>query len=241
MTMFTCAITPHHQPFTANAWCGGAVFFIFSLLAGTASCTLAQALTTAPMTAASSAKSATLPKNLNTLITASNPAWQDLTPAQQLSLKPLAEQWNSLEEAHKRKWIAVAANYPTLAPPEQLRLHSRMTEWVSLSKQQRAQARLNFSQSKQLTPTQKTATWEAYQALSPEEKKQLATLPPHKPAGAATAIKQTPPEKLSVVPVNRKSSVEIPQTAPTKQSHVNRNTLLPHALPPIAPASTPKN
>ena len=173
-------------------------------------------------------------KNLTTLKTPSRPFWKDLTKEQQLSLEPLASNWNLLEEAQKRKWVAIAANYPALAPAEQIKLHSRMTEWVSLSYQQRAQARLNFAQTKQLTPTEKTATWQAYQALSPEEKQKLVTLPPPKLSGAAIASKPVSPQKLATVPVNHQSLIE-PNKIATASQNINRNTLLPHPMPPTEP------
>jgi len=165
-------------------------------------------------------------KNLNTSKIASRPEWKDLTPEQQLSLRPLASEWNTLEEARKRKWLALARNYQTLSPTEQAKLHSRMTEWVSLSPQQRTQARLNFASSKQLTPTQKAATWEAYQALSPEEKQKLATLATPKPIGAATTTKPVPVHKLAIVPVTRKTPKQTPKLS-TASDTVNKKTLLP--------------
>ena len=73
---------------------------------------------------------------------------------------------------------------------EQDKLHSRMTEWAALSPQQRTQARLNFAETKQLSPDDKKAKWEAYQALPPEEKRKLA-------AGAA----KPPPTAAAVKPV----------------------------------------
>lgn len=151
----------------------------------------------------------------------SKPDWQDLTPAQQISLKPLAADWQTLNEAQKKKWIAMARDYPTLAPGEQTKVHARMTEWVSLSQQQRAQARLNFAKSKQLTPAQKTDTWQAYQELSPEEKKKLAAAANAKLAGAAAASKPVSPQKLTIVP---------PKTLP--QPLINRHTLLPQPAKP---------
>jgi hypothetical protein len=163
----------------------------------------------------------------------------DLTPAQQLSLKPLAAKWGTLGEAQKRKWIAIAANYPNLSQEEQVKLHSRMTEWVSLSHQQRDQARLNFADSKQLTPSQKTATWEAYQALSPDEKKKLAISARPKPAGAAIATKPVPPKKLATIPLIKETQKESPKISAAKQT-VNKNTLLPHPPPPLEAASAPK-
>ncbi len=179
-------------------------------------------------------------KSSSGLKVSSKPEWQDLTPTQQLSLQPLAANWNSLEEAQKRKWIAIAANYPTLPPAEQVKLHTRMTEWVSLSYQQRAQARLNFAQAKQLTPTEKTATWQAYQALSPEEKKKLATLAPPKLGGAAIAAKPVTAQKLTTVPVTRQTAMQ-PLKSASSSHAVHQNTLLPQAKPATESASKPNN
>ena len=166
------------------------------------------------------------PKKLAASALVSKPEWQDLTPVQKISLAPLAGNWNTLEEAHKRKWIAIAANYPALTQPEQTKLHNRMTEWVSLSQQQRALARLNFAKSKQLTPTEKTESWEAYQALSPEEKQKLAALSPPKLTGAAIAAKPVPPQKLTAIPAPRQTPPQ-PLKAVTENRALHQNTLLP--------------
>lgn len=159
----------------------------------------------------------------------SKPLWQDLSPAQQQSLKPLAGKWASLSEERKRKWLAVSKNYPSLPPAEQVKLHSRMAEWVSLSQQQRTQARLNFAETNQLPPAEKAASWQTYQALSPEEKQKLAAKAPTIPTGVAV-VKPAPPQKLAAVPAPRKNS---PQDAkhPDSPSPVNRQTLLPRHNP----------
>ncbi len=172
--------------------------------------------------------------NKGVLPIVSGPNWQELTPVQKDALKPLATQWNGLDDARKRKWIAIAANYVTLPPEGQAKLHSRMTEWVSLSQQQRAQARLNFAESKQLSPTQKAATWEAYLALSPEERQKLALAAPPKPTSAAPAAKPVPPQKLTAVPVTRKSP---PPTLPASAT-VPAKTLIPPP-PALESASVP--
>lgn len=131
------------------------------------------------------------------------PTWAELTPMQQQALKPLASSWDTVSEAQKRKWLEISKNYPSLAPEGQANLHSRMNEWVTLSPQQRAQARLNFGKtkelSKQLTPEEKKAKWETYQALSPEEKQKLAAKASPKPTGAATAVRPVAPQKLAPV------------------------------------------
>jgi len=165
----------------------------------------------------------------------SGPSWQELTPAQRLSLQPLAANWNSLEVALKRKWIALAANYPSLTPAEQGKLHSRMSEWSMLSKEERARARLNFAESKNLSSDQKVATWEAYQALDPEEKKKLAASAPPKPSGAAGAAKPVAPQKLATVPLRRKNQTPAAAiTSPKKE--LDSNTLLPLPTQVIEPA-----
>ena len=204
---------------------------------------LAQTVATAPLLTQPEPKapaSGSAARKSNTVTISSKPAWQDLTRVQQMSLEPLAAKWNSLGEAQKRKWLAIASNYPKLTPQEQEKLHSRMTEWVSLSQQQRAEARLNFAQSKQLTPSQKNATWQAYQELSPEEKQKLATSATPKPAGAAAAAKPIPPQKLAVAPVTKPSPKAPPKMAASNHT-LNHNTLLPPIQPALAPASTQKN
>ncbi len=167
-----------------------------------------------------------------TLSVASGPSWEELTPAQRISLKPLAANWKSLEPAAKRKWIAVAATYPTLAPQEQVKLHSRMSDWSQLSKQERAVARFNFADSKNISQTQKAATWEAYQELGADEKKKLAASAPPKPAGAATAAKPVAPQKLATVPIKTPIQTQTP-TIQSPEKVVEPHTMLPRPTQPI--------
>lgn len=128
------------------------------------------------------------------------PSWAELTADQRLSLAPLAGSWAQISEAQKRKWIALAGNFGRLSPQEQAKLHSRMTEWAALSPQQRAQARLNFGETQQLSAEEKRAKWEAYQALSPEEKRKLAESADRKPPTTAAAVKPVAPQKLATLP-----------------------------------------
>lgn len=129
------------------------------------------------------------------------PNWTELSPDQQKSLQPLAGGWPTLSEAQKRKWIALSRNFRQMKPEEQAKLHSRMNEWVALSPQQRARARLHFGETKVLAPDDKKAKWEAYQALSPEEKRRLAAGAGGKqPPTTAAAVRPVPPQKLTSVP-----------------------------------------
>jgi hypothetical protein len=128
------------------------------------------------------------------------PAWAELTGDQQQALRPLATSWPTLSEAQKRKWIALSSNYRALPQAEQAKLHSRMTEWIALSPQQRTQARLNFAEAKSLSPDDRKAKWEAYQALSPEEKRKLAAGAAGKTPPTAAAVQPVPSQKLANVP-----------------------------------------
>jgi len=154
------------------------------------------------------------------------PMWIDLTQAQQEALAPLSSRWNSMSEAHKRKWIALSHNFKSLSTEEQEKLHSRMAEWVGLTVQERIQARLNFGQTKKLAPEEKRAQWEAYQALTDEERKELATQAIVHPMGAATPAKPVPARKLAMVPIS-KSTVRSTGKIETGPHHVDMHTLLP--------------
>ncbi|WP_445263599.1 DUF3106 domain-containing protein [Ramlibacter sp. PS4R-6] len=154
----------------------------------------------------------------------------------------MSAQWDTLSEAQKRKWIALSANYPKMSGEEQAKLHSRMSEWVALSPQQRSAARLNYGETKKLAPDDKKAKWEAYQALPPEEKKKLAA-GAQKPPAMAAAVRPVPREKLASVPKPRASATAQASKAPriaAAPNQVDHNTLLPQqpqAQPP-QPGST---
>lgn len=166
----------------------------------------------------------------------SEPLWKDLTAAQKQVLQPLAGSWESLSSIRKNKWLAIAKTYPALAPTEQEKVRSRMAEWAALKPNEREQARRNFAKTKKLAPANRAADWEIYQALSPQERLKLTTQGAQKPVGAAVAIKPATTDKLTAVPVTRRTS---PHARPISPSlpQVDRNTLLPlRPLQPAAPA-----
>lgn len=164
----------------------------------------------APVTAASAAAPASRPASARTASNgkpngkpngkqSTKPLWRELRPAEQQALTPLAGTWDTISVAQKRKWLALSKNFPKMSVDEQTKLRSRMSEWVALSPQQRAQARLNFGETQQLSPDDKRAKWEAYQALPPEEKRKLAARAT-KPPVTAVAVKPVPPNKLATIP-----------------------------------------
>lgn len=141
------------------------------------------------------------------------PTWAELTPAQQQALAPLTGSWAKLSEAHKRKWLAVSQNYPTMPPGEQARLHTRMAEWAALTPQQRVQARRNYFEAQSVPDTDRKAKWEAYQALPAEEKRKLAAGATKPSAPATAAAVQPAQQKLATVPKPKKTDVRSPRIA----------------------------
>lgn len=137
--------------------------------------------------------------------TPSQPLWKDLSASEQAALRPLAANWNAMSVERKRKWLNVAKDFDKLPLAQQSSMHTRMTEWAGLSPKQRADARQNFAQNRELTDgltsEQRKVQWQAYERLSPEEKRKLADSAPKASAsGAAPAAKPQPVLKKEPTP-----------------------------------------
>jgi hypothetical protein len=177
-----------------------------------------------------------IPSTPKPVAAAPQSGWAELTSMQQQSLKPLATSWNGISEAQKRKWLEVSKGYPKLSATDQAVMHSRMNEWVAMTPQQRAAARLNFAKTKELanklTPEEKKAKWQSYQALSPEEKAKLVAKATPKPTGAATAVKPVAPQKLAIT---AKSVHPLPKLSPLAPVMTRTGDTLQNVVTP-APA-----
>ncbi len=157
-------------------------------------------------------------------------AWSRLSERQQAALQPLAPVWSQIGPSRKRKWIALSADFDQLTPAEQSTLHGRMREWAALSNTERNRARLNFAETRNLSVDERKAQWEAYQALSPAQKEQLARQAGSRPpAGAAPAVTQRSTAKLAAVPVTRADAA----------SAAARSASKPAAAPDPAVTTTP--
>lgn len=108
--------------------------------------------------------------------------WRELTQAQRAALKPLERDWAGIDANQKQKWLEIAARFPRLDPNERSRIQARMTDWVRMTPEQRGQARANYQQARQVAPQDRQAQWKAYQSLSPEARRQLASKAPPPPS-----------------------------------------------------------
>ena len=102
------------------------------------------------------------------------PAWNELKPAQQAALAPLKDHWAGIDANRKTKWLEVARRFGTMTPAERQRTQTRMAEWAALTPVERGRARQNFQELRSLRADDRHAMWEAYNALPPEKKRELA-------------------------------------------------------------------
>lgn len=154
----------------------------------------------------------------------SKPTWNELTPAQQHALAPLAPEWNKMEFNRKEKWLVIGNKFAAMSPAEQERMQERMRDWIKLTPAQRRSVRESYTRAKKLDADKKSAQWKEYQQLSEEQKKKLsqAKLPPkHVAALPATQSKAAP-------------TIQLPQEA-LEQTLVPQ----PTAVAPITPVAAP--
>lgn len=149
--------------------------------------------------------------------------WSELKPAQQASLKPLEREWSVIDVRSKQKWLELSARYANLAPAEQARVQERMREWAKLSPRERTDARMHFQEAKQLPAQDRQERWKAYEALTPEQKQQLAVKAPvgappdatRKSGGASASNEKPAPQVKSNVVPNPALSASPKAIAPT--------------------------
>lgn len=159
------------------------------------------------------------------------PTWQSLTPAQRDLLAPLASDWDKLGATQRSKWLNATPRLAALPAPELARLHERMRDWAHLTPSERANARISFQVAKQVDAEQRQAKWEAYQALPPEKRQELAekaearrqaqsqaTGPNPKPLAAAP--------KSNIVPAAPKLVAPVPVTGSLIQAKPGASTVL---------------
>lgn len=132
------------------------------------------------------------------------PTWLVLSAAQKTALMPLERDWNDMDATSRSKWLSIATRYAALPAEEQVRMHERMRAWARSSPAERQQARIAFHAAQQLAVGQREAKWEAYQALPPEKRQELAAKAAQKltakPQARRGAANESPQPKSNRVP-----------------------------------------
>jgi hypothetical protein len=181
------------------------------------------------------------------------PAWSALSPAQKAALAPLQRDWAQFDADRKMRWLQLAQKYESMSPSERQRVQTRMTEWSRLTPEERSRARSQYQQAREFGARDKQENWEAYQALPPDAKRDLArqSLADHSaaekagarrpkrsagasdsptPAAVAPAVIQGKPGASTTLITDAKAAPPPPPkklVAPPGQ--VDKSTLLPKA------------
>ncbi|MBC7939240.1 MAG: DUF3106 domain-containing protein [Chitinophagaceae bacterium] len=101
-------------------------------------------------------------------------AWKTLTPAQQQALAPLQRDWHGIDAVRKQKWLEVASRFGSMPAEERARIQTRMTEWARMTPAERANARQQFQQARDISAEERRARWQAYSELPDAERRRLA-------------------------------------------------------------------
>ena len=162
--------------------------------------------------------------------------WKQLKSHEKQALAPLASQWGELTDTQRSKWLAIVQHFDKLSPAEQQLIQARMKEWVALNPVQRNQARLNFNTVQSVSKDEKKSRWDAYQALSEEEKRKLSAGVLTTSKTAAPTSKPSSSERLVQPTVRTLPAAALPARAP-----IDKKTLLPMPVPvtDTPPASPP--
>lgn len=170
--------------------------------------------------------------------------WSALSANQQRALRPLEAEWASIDIPRRLKWLEIADRFPRMAPAEQARIQNRMAEWAKLTPRERGEARMNFREVQQVPAKERIEKWEAYKALPPEQRKQLAAkAAPPVPQPGSEGSGNTSASKSNVVP-NPSYAPRPKPVAPTvaqAQPGATTNLITKRPNPPIhQPAGLPK-
>jgi hypothetical protein len=105
-------------------------------------------------------------------------SWASLTGPQQQALSPLKSYWATIDVNGRQKWLEVAARFPAMPTDERARAQQHMASWAALTPSERARARIQFQELRRLSPEERQARWEAYRALSEEERQRFVQAAP---------------------------------------------------------------
>jgi hypothetical protein len=177
-----------------------------------------------------------------------NGTWAALSAAQKQALSPLQNDWAKIEPNQRAKWLELSSRFSSMPAEERQRVQQRMAEWVRLTPAERTRARMQFQEVRQLPAEERQAKWQAYQALTDEERQQLVarSKPVAKPPGhAASAGAEHRPSAALEGPAARKSTAPAPNRAVAPivvQAHPGATTstmttqpVKPQARPPGVP------
>lgn len=168
------------------------------------------------------------------------PDWQELSLQQKQILAPLSDEWNSMDDDRRRKWLGIAARYPHLSREEQGRIQGQMGEWARLTPQQKQAIRAKYRALLKASPQARAAMreqWEKYQELPEEEKQRLQAEAARKKAEAQQRAREKSRHATSVL--SAKSLRPGYPSIPAQQAPAPVTTIAPAPVPAPAIAPSP--
>jgi hypothetical protein len=174
--------------------------------------------------------------------------WRKLHAQQRSALGPLQAQWVDLSANTKEKWLAVAQRMESMRPSDRQRIQSRMTQWASLSPQERGQTRLQFNEARRVAATTRAEQWKRYNELSDADRQQLASIAvPASPTEPIAAVRHSKPSfligeprtpgKVNTTPASTSGPVKVLTPAVVQARAGATTTLI--STPPSPPAHQP--
>lgn len=156
------------------------------------------------------------------------PRWSDLTPTERESLRPLQNEWATLDSRNKEMWLGVVSRFPKLSPEGQDRIRQRMAAWAVMAPHQRSEARMNFEEARQTPAQDRRKRWEAYEALTPERRQELAE--------RAERTNSKPDSSRRSLPGSARAARAGQVGAPQVKSNITPNPALAASPRSVAPA-----
>ena len=110
-----------------------------------------------------------------------HPAWEQLSSAERdLLTAPIRERWNS-NPGERARMLEHARRWQDMTPEERKRAHHGMKRWSHMDPKKRAEARALFGKMRDMSPEQRKALREEWQAMTPEQRKAWIEANPPQP------------------------------------------------------------
>lgn len=92
-------------------------------------------------------------------------SWAELSDKQQELLAPLKDEWGSMTNAQRERWLKVGRKYENEPQERQATMRERVSTWSELSPRDKAAARQNYKALKEKRQGERNSTWNSYQSL----------------------------------------------------------------------------
>jgi hypothetical protein len=116
------------------------------------------------------------------------------------------------------KWMEVAGRFPGMPADERGRVQERMAAWAAMSPNERARARIQFQETRQIGAEERQARWQAYQALPDDERKRLAQAAKKAPQPSAAATLSSPDAAPGADPGSAKRNLVATSPSPAPRA-----------------------